>query len=204
MEKNKMIKWNQQLRKAVFLDKDGTIIPNIPYNVDPDRITIDEKTIEGLRLLKEEGFLLIIISNQAGVAKGYFLEEDLEKVWNKISALLQHYQLAIDAFYYCPHEPGGVVSGYAISCPCRKPQPGMILNAASQLRIDLSQSWMIGDILNDVEAGNRAGCCTILIDNGNETEWRMNECRTPAFIAKNILEAAAHIKMATTKTVQYE
>lgn len=195
---------NDSLQKAVFIDKDGTLIPNIPYNVNPNRITIDEETIEGLRLLKEEGFLLIVISNQAGVAKGYFEEKDLEAVWNKISALLQKQQLCIDAFYYCPHEPNGMLPQYAIQCDCRKPLPGMILKAASELKIDLSQSWMIGDILNDVEAGNRAGCATVLIDNGNETEWRMNEVRTPDFIAKNVLEAAAHIKLETTKTVHYE
>ena len=192
------------LYKAVFIDKDGTLIPNIPYNVDPDKITIDDETIEGLRLLKEEGFLLIVISNQSGVAKGYFEEKDLKQVGNKISALLQKHKLNIDAFYYCPHEPNGTVEQYAISCDCRKPLPGMILKASSELKIDLSQSWMIGDILNDVEAGERAGCSTILIDNGNETEWIMDEVRTPDFVAQNFLEAASHIKLAITKTVQYE
>ena len=195
---------NEYSRKAVFIDKDGTLIPNIPYNIDPERITIEDETIEGLRLLKDEGFLFIVISNQSGIAKGYFKEMDLEQVWNKISALLQRHEISIDAFYYCPHEPNGIVEQYAVECDCRKPLPGMILKAASQLKIDLSQSWMIGDILNDVEAGNRAGCSTILIDNGNETEWQMSEERTPAFIAGNILEAAVHIKMEVTKTVQYE
>jgi D-glycero-D-manno-heptose 1,7-bisphosphate phosphatase len=195
---------NEYSRKAVFIDKDGTLIPNIPYNIDPGRITIEDETIEGLRILKDEGFLFIVISNQSGIAKGYFKEMDLEHVWNKISALLQRHEISIDAFYYCPHEPNGIVEQYAVECDCRKPLPGMILKAASQLKIDLSQSWMIGDILNDVEAGNRAGCSTILIDNGNETEWQMSEERTPAFIAGNILEAAVHIKMEVTKTVQYE
>jgi D,D-heptose 1,7-bisphosphate phosphatase len=194
----------EKLRKAVFIDKDGTLIPNIPYNVNPERITIDEKTIEGLRLLKQEGFLLIVISNQAGIAKGYFEEKDLAPVWNKISALLQQHQLSIDSFYYCPHEPNGTVKQYSIECNCHKPLPGMILTAAAELKIDPVQSWMIGDILNDVEAGKRAGCSTILIDNGNETEWRMNEMRAPDFIAKDFLEATAHIKMKITKTVNHE
>lgn len=193
-----------RLQKAVFIDKDGTLIPDIPYNIDPDKITIEKQTIEGLKLLKKEGFVLIVISNQSGVAKGYFEEKDLEPVWNKISALVQEHQLKIDAFYYCPHEPNGVVKRYAAECNCRKPLPGMILKAASEFDINLSQSWMIGDILNDVEAGNRAGCSTILIDNGNETEWKRSEERTPDFIAKNFLEAATHIKTEATKTVQYE
>lgn len=194
----------EHCQKAIFIDKDGTLIPNIPYNVNPEKISIDKETIEGLRLLKEEGFLLIVISNQSGIAKGYFEEKDLEQVWNKISALLQLHNLNFDAFYYCPHEPNGTVERYAIQCDCRKPLPGMILKAASELNIDLTQSWMIGDILNDMEAGKRAGCSTILIDKGNETEWRLNEIRTPDFIAGNFLKAAAHIKVETIKTVQYE
>jgi D,D-heptose 1,7-bisphosphate phosphatase len=189
-------------RKAVFIDKDGTLIPDIPYNVNPERITIDSETIEGLRLLKEEGFLLIVISNQSGIAKGYFEEKDLDGVWNKIAELLQKYNLSIAAFYYCPHEVNGVIKPYAIDCKCRKPQPGMILKAAEEFRIDLSQSWMIGDILNDVEAGKRAGCSTVLIDNGNETEWEMTEARIPDFIAKNFLEAASHIKLELAKNVR--
>jgi D-glycero-D-manno-heptose 1,7-bisphosphate phosphatase len=190
-----------QLYKAVFIDKDGTLIPDIPYNVDPDLVTVEQETIEGLRLMKDDGFLLIVISNQSGVARGYFTEEELGKVWNKISGLLQKDQLAIDAFYYCPHHPDAIMKQYALLCDCRKPLPGLILKAANELKIDLSQSWMIGDILNDVEAGNRAGCSTILIDNGNETEWVTSPVRTPDFTAKNLLEAAAFIKMEITKTV---
>jgi len=199
-----MKEMEDNIHKAVFIDKDGTLIPNIPYNINPDRITIDDETIEGLKLLKEEKFLLVVISNQAGVAKGYFEEKNLENVWNKISELLQKHQVNIDAFYYCPHEPNGTIKEYAVECDCRKPLPGMILKAASEFKIDLSRSWMIGDILNDVEAGKRAGCSTVLIDNGNETEWRMNEVRTPDFIAENFLEASSRIKLELTKTVQYE
>lgn len=199
-----MIGEHTHLRKAVFIDKDGTLIPDIPFNVNPDRITIDDETIEGLRLLKEEGFLLIVVSNQSGIAKGYFKEKDLEQVWNKILAILHVHQLTIDAFYYCPHEYKGIVQQYAVACNCRKPLPGMIIRAATELKIDLSQSWMIGDILNDVEAGKRAGCSAVLIDNGNETEWKTGLARTPDFIAASFLQAASHIKLEVTKTVQYE
>src|SRR5438270_7412375 len=117
----------QHLRKAVFIDKDGTLFPNIPYNINPELITIDNETINGLRLLKEDDFVLIVVSNQSGIAKGLFKEIDLEPVWNKISAILQKHQLSIEAFYYCPHEPNGLVEQYAIECECRKPLPGMIL-----------------------------------------------------------------------------
>src|SRR5206468_9840372 len=99
----------EHLRKAVFIDKDGNLFPNIHYNINPEVITIDNETIHGLRLLKEEGFVLIVVSNQSGIAKGLFKEKDLEPVWNKISAILQKHQLSIEAFYYCPHVPNGSV-----------------------------------------------------------------------------------------------
>jgi D-glycero-D-manno-heptose 1,7-bisphosphate phosphatase len=181
------------LYKAVFLDKDGTLIPDIPYNVNPDLISIQKETIRGLRLLRDAGYLLIVISNQPGIAKGYFTEYDLGEVESRIAALLDRHDLLIDAFYYCPHDPDGLISNYAITCDCRKPLPGLILRAARDFHIDPGQSWMIGDILNDVEAGNRAGCQTILINNGNETEWVINSVRKPAGIAANIYEAAHFI-----------
>src|SRR5690606_11354834 len=99
----------------------------------------------------------------------------------------------LDGFYFCPHHPDGVVADYAKVCHCRKPAPGMILQAVDDFDIDLSQSWMIGDILNDIEAGNNAGCKTILINNGNETEWITMEKRTPDFTVHNIKEAVEKI-----------
>lgn len=192
-------------RKAVFLDKDGTLIPDIPYNVNVDLIELEEATIEGLKQMKEEGFLLIVISNQAGIAKGYFTKEAVEKVKEKIAYLLQPHHIKIDGFYYCPHHPQGTVKEYAMECNCRKPLPGLLLQAASDFAVNLQQSWMIGDILHDVEAGKRAGCRTILLDNGNETEWQMNEWRTPDFTAKDLEEAATIIQMnLKTAAVHYE
>lgn len=179
-----------QRNKAIFLDKDGTLIPDIPFNVNVDLITIDRQTVEGLRLLKDRGFLLIVISNQSGIAKGRFTEGELQEVFKKISVLLDVHHLAINAYYYCPHDPGSHDARYAISCNCRKPMPGLILNAARDFNIDRSESWMIGDILHDVEAGKRAGCGTVLIDNGNETEWFVNKWRRPDFITGDLYQAA--------------
>jgi D,D-heptose 1,7-bisphosphate phosphatase len=178
--------------KAVFIDKDGTLIPDIPYNVNPDLITLSERAITGISLLRKQGFLLVVVSNQSGIAKGYFSEKELKQVWNKISSLLAEHQLSIDAYYYCPHAPDAAIEQYAVACDCRKPMPGMILKAANDLDIDTARSWMIGDILHDIEAGNRAGCKTILINNGNETEWKMTAMRKPTGVA-NDLEEAAHI-----------
>ncbi|MGX5820332.1 D-glycero-alpha-D-manno-heptose-1,7-bisphosphate 7-phosphatase [Chitinophaga lutea] len=171
------------MRKAVFIDKDGTLIANVPYNADPALINLEEGASMGLQLLQAHGFALVVASNQSGVAQGYFEEKQLERVYEKITQLLP---VQLDGFFYCPHLPNG-------DCTCRKPKPGLLLEAAAQLQIDLAASWMIGDILNDVEAGNRAGCRTVLINNGGETEWLLTPMRVPTFVASDLLDAAAFI-----------
>ncbi len=181
------------MNKAIFLDKDGTLIPDIPYSVDPALITLQPGSADGLQRLLEEGYLFIIITNQSGVAKGMFAEHDLQAVEQRMQELLAAINIPLTAFYYCPHHPDGTVDGLNIECDCRKPLPGMILRAAREYDIDLSASWMIGDILNDVEAGNRAGCRTVLIDNGNETEWLPGEYRTPSYTCRTIDQAANEI-----------
>jgi D-glycero-D-manno-heptose 1,7-bisphosphate phosphatase len=181
------------MNKAVFIDKDGTLIPDLPYNVDTSLISLQDGAVDGLKLLQSAGFLLIIISNQAGVAYGYFKEADILQVEQKLKELLLPEGIRLDGFFYCPHHPQGKIEGYSIRCSCRKPEAGMIFKAAEKFSLDLSRSWMIGDILNDVEAGHNAGCKSILIDNGNETEWVMNEKRKPDFTAADIKEAALHI-----------
>ena len=181
------------LHKAIFIDKDGTLIDNIPFNTDPALIALKEGAIEGLKLLSDAGYLLIVVSNQGGVAYGYFEEKELERVKLKINYLLGDENIYLDGFYYCPHHPNGAVKKYAIDCNCRKPKPGMLLKAKSDFNIDLGRSWMIGDILHDIEAGNRAGCKTILIGNENETEWNINKDRIPLYTACDIKQAADFI-----------
>ncbi|KAM3094574.1 D-glycero-alpha-D-manno-heptose-1,7-bisphosphate 7-phosphatase [Phormidesmis sp. 146-35] len=178
---------------AVFLDKDGTLIPDIPYNVDPDLITLSFGAEEALRSLHQSGFKLIIVSNQSGVARGFFSETELSFVEQKIRELLDAIDVPLTGFYYCPHHLSGKIAKYAIACNCRKPSPGMLVKAAQKHSIDLQRSWMIGDILNDIEAGHRAGCKTILIDNGNETEWVLSPQRVPHYKVTDLIEAANQI-----------
>lgn len=171
------------MTKAVFLDKDGTLIIDVPYNVDPCKIRLYEGAAESLALLKQHGYKLFIVTNQPGIAKQYFDEEALDEALNVIKVMLAQNKVIIDGIYYCPHNDDN-------SCTCRKPRPGLLQKAATANSISLAQSWMIGDILNDVEAGNNAGCKSILVDNGNETEWEMNERRKPFGVVTNILDAA--------------
>jgi D,D-heptose 1,7-bisphosphate phosphatase len=155
--------------------------------------------VEGLRALHAAGYKLIIISNQSGVARGYFPEEALLAVQERSRQMLAEMSVPLTGFYYCPHHPDGSVPGYNINCSCRKPEPGLILRAAREHDIDLAGSWFIGDILNDVEAGHRAGCKTVLIDNGNETEWVISPMRTPHYIASDLSEAASTILSQKSK-----
>lgn len=179
--------------KAIFLDKDGTLVGDLPYNVEQHRIILCPGVGAGLRLLMRLDYRLFVVTNQDGVAHGYFREEDVEGVAHRLTDLLFRERLNLDGFYYCPHHPEGSVLPYARDCNCRKPNPGMLLQAAHDHGIDLQSSWMIGDILHDVEAGNRAGCRTVLIDNGNETEWRLGPRRIPTRMAPDLYSAAVLI-----------
>jgi D-glycero-D-manno-heptose 1,7-bisphosphate phosphatase len=181
------------MNRAIFIDKDGTLIEDVPYNVNPDLVRFTPGAIAALKMLKDKGYLLIMVSNQSGVARGYFTEDALEKLKVKLQEMLAKSGVPLDDLLFCPHHPDGTVSRYSLMCECRKPKPGMILQAAKKFNIDLTESWMVGDILHDVEAGNRAGCRTILINNGNETEWILSPNRKPTGIAASLSQAALMI-----------
>lgn len=181
--------------KAVFLDKDGTLIENVPYNVDPTQIQWCEGAIASLQQLHQAGYKLFVITNQSGVARGYFAETELAIVEHHLTQELAQFSIPLAGFYYCPHHPDGTIAPYNIDCVCRKPEPGLLLRAAADHQIDLNASWFIGDILHDVAAGRAAGCRTILIDNGNETEWELSLQRLPHHLVAN-LTAAARVILA--------
>ncbi|AKJ30605.1 D-glycero-alpha-D-manno-heptose-1,7-bisphosphate 7-phosphatase [Caldimonas brevitalea] len=182
------------LAKAVFLDKDGTVVENVPYNVDPALVRFTPYAIDGLQLLAEEGFRLVMITNQPGVGLGLFDEAALTRLQVALTERLAGHGVTLDGFYACTHAPG--LSASRPPCACRKPAPGLLLDAARELRLDLDRSWMVGDILDDIEAGRRAGCKTVMLDVGNETVWRSGEHRVPHHRATNLLEAAQAIVKA--------
>jgi histidinol-phosphate phosphatase family protein len=185
---------------AIFLDKDGTLIEDVPYNVDPDLIRLAPGAAEGLKALHANGRRLVVVSNQSGIARGMFPREALAGVELRLRQLLAEVGVPLAGFYYCPHHPEGTVPEYAVACDCRKPEPGMILRASRELGIDPAGAWFVGDILDDVEAGRRAGCRTVLIDNGNETVWRPGRLRRPHLIAADLAEAARLILSADAPT----
>jgi D-glycero-D-manno-heptose 1,7-bisphosphate phosphatase len=167
--------------KAVFLDKDGTLVENVPYNVDPARIALTHGAALGVRRLKAQGYRILVVSNQPGIGLGLFPASALDAVEERLRSLVP-----IDGFYYCPHRPDA-------GCACRKPGYALFKRAALEHRLRLSECWMVGDILDDVEAGRRAGCRTVLIDNGNETEWELTCERAPHFVARDLFRAASLI-----------
>ncbi len=178
--------------RAVFIDKDGTLVENVPYNVDPAKLRLTPHAIEGLALLQQHGFRLIVVTNQPGLAYGMFSRAELAQLQHALFAMCAAEGVTLTDFYACPHAPPPEVVG-AAGCLCRKPAPGLLRQAAITHRIDLERSWMVGDILDDVEAGRRAGCRSVLLDVGHETVWRMSPLRTPHARVADLREAARFI-----------
>ena len=178
------------LTPAIFLDKDGTVLRDVPHNVDPRKMVFAPGAREGIARLGGLGLPLIVITNQPGIALQKFGLDDLEGMRQQLGRMFEDAGATLAGFYYCPHHPDGLLAHYAGSCQCRKPAPGLLLAAAWRHGIDLRRSWLAGDILDDVEAGRRAGCRTVLIDNGNETEWLMNGWRTPDHRVADLAQAS--------------
>ena len=180
-------------RPAIFLDKDGTLVEDVPYNVDPALLRFTPHAFEALRLWRDAGYRLVVVTNQSGLGRGLFDRAALERLHGALVDRLAREGIALDGFFACPHlaEAG---------CACRKPRAGLLQEAARALGIDLAASWMVGDILNDVEAGHRAGCRSVLLDVGHETEWVPGAMRSPEHRCADLLEAA-HAILETTLPV---
>ena len=156
-------------REAVFLDRDGTLIEEVHYLSAPEQVRLIPGAADAVRRLNEAGVLVVVVTNQAGVARGYFPESRIADVHAHLSALLAEHGAHIDAYYYCSHHPTEGTGAYRVTCECRKPKPGLLLTAAREWDIDLARSWMIGDKLCDAEAGAAAGCHTMLVRTGHGT-----------------------------------
>lgn len=181
-----------QRQPAIFIDKDGTLLDDVPYNVDIARMRFAPGAQRGLRLLARTGRPLVVVSNQSGVALGRFPEARLHEVGAQLQHMFAHCGAQLADFRWCPHAP---LADGTPACACRKPASGMLHASAAALRLDLARSWLIGDILDDIEAAHRAGCRAVLIDNGNETQWRAGPLRVPEHCVPDF-EAAAHCVLA--------
>ncbi len=178
---------------AVFLDRDGTLIHDPGYVNHPDQVQVLEGVAEALKEFRHLGFKTVVVSNQSGVARGILTVEMLERIHDRLRELLAAKGASLDAIYYCPYHPEGTVPEYRQDSDWQKPKPGMLLAAAQEMDLDLSQSWMIGDNDRDMEAGRSAGCKTILI--GSKPPGSAPAEKSNAdFAAVNMREAVNIIK----------
>ena len=162
----------QNKQKAVFLDRDGTINKYVGFLRDIDEFELIDGTVEAIKKINNSGYLAIVVTNQPVIARGEVTYGELEQIHNKMETLLGLEGAYLDAIYYCPHHPhkgyAGEIPELKFDCGCRKPKPGMLLQAAKDFNIDLSRSWMIGDSENDVLAGENAGCKTVLLSGADD------------------------------------
>ena len=189
------------MNRAVFLDRDGVITQEPPhYAYKLSQLELIPGVADAIRLLNCSGLLAIVVCNQAGIAHGYYQEEDAVQFNEAMKERLAEQGAFIDAIYFCPHHPQATVDRYRVDCDCRKPRPGMLINAAEELDIDLKQSFMVGDKLSDIEAGKKAGCRTIIVKTGygkDELENSPVECD---YTADDLYQAVQHILYSQCST----
>lgn len=184
-------------RRAVFMDRDGTISEEIGYVNHPARYRVFPYAGEAVRLLNEAGWLAILVTNQAGVARGYFTEDMIGAVHGVLEAELKLAGARLDAIYYCAHHPSVGHPPYRSDCDCRKPRPGLIHRAAADFDIDLAGSWMIGDRYSDIELAHNAGVRSAFVLSGygrGEWEYQRDAWQSaPEMVAEDLLEAVRKI-----------
>ncbi len=192
-------------RPGVFLDRDGTIIHDAGYLRRVEDMELYPSAAQAIRLLNQSGRLVVVVTNQSGVARGILDEDAVSSIHAALQTDLEHQGARIDRFYYCPHLPNAPVASFSRECDCRKPNPGMVLAAARDLNIDLSRSYLIGDKPTDIETAHRAGCASVLVRTGYGAEAaekqgdsqtrRRGDKETPApdHIAEDLLDAVQWI-----------
>ena len=183
------------MKRAVFLDRDGTLIEESGYLDRLERLSFFPYSVDAVRVLNRSGLAVVVITNQAGIARGIVKESFVEEAHQHIAQRLETGGAKIDAFYYCPHFPGGVVEPYNRTCDCRKPQPGLLQRAAADLDLDLEHSFVVGDRWHDLAAGQAVGASGVLVRTG--IGWRDEATpdphTVPDAIVDNLMDAAAWI-----------
>ncbi len=181
------------MNKAVFLDRDGVIVEDIGYLGKHSDIRFLPKVGKAVKLLNKSGFKVIVVTNQSGVARGYFTEQTVRGINKHIQESLAEQGAFIDRMYYCPHHLEGTLEEYRRDCHCRKPNPGMIEAAVRDFGIDAGKSFLIGDKISDIEAGHRAGCKTILLQGRGAPKRDEETASTSNLVAEDLYEAAKRL-----------
>lgn len=183
-------------RIGVFLDRDGTLNKDVSYLRSADELEMIPGAASAVRKLKDRGLAVCVITNQSGIARGFLSEADLIPIHARLKDELISEGATLDRIYYCPHHPVHGSVPYNIECDCRKPKPGMLQRGANELALDLQQSFVVGDSVVDIQAGNSVGACTILVQTGfgRQTLQTCIELNIPiSFVAESIVEAADYI-----------
>ena len=178
------------LRRAVFLDRDGTINEEVGYLSEPGQVSLIPGSADALVRLRDEGFALVVLTNQSCIARGYFTEDDLGRVNDAVAAALANAGASVDAFYFCPHHPK---FGEMVQCRCRKPDTGMVESASADMGLDVTMSYFVGDKGTDIELGRNAGGRTVLVLTGfGADERRLMDDKgvRPDKVANDLAEAA--------------
>ncbi len=188
--------FEKSLRRAVFLDRDGTLIEDVGYLDTVENVRILPGAVDALRRLCREGYMLVVVTNQSAVARGLLSEEELSGIHGFIVREFGEKGAPLSAIYYCPHHPQAPKAEYRKDCECRKPAPGLLLRSASEMGIDLSRSWMIGDSGRDVEAGLRAGCrAAILIGPSGDAPPSKRRGSEPQTLEHRVADLLAAAKL---------
>ena len=190
----------RKMNRAVIIDRDGVITQDPPHYAHRiDQLKIIPDSAEAIRILNEKGFLVVVVTNQSGVAKGMYQEEDVERFNTAMEEELKKKGAFVDALYYCPHHPEATVEKYKVDCYCRKPNPGMLERAAKDMNIDLTRSFMIGDKLSDIQAGQRVCCKTILVLTGHGREelrrLRESDRIKPTFVVNDLYHVIGEVSL---------
>lgn len=183
--------------KAIFIDRDGTLNEDVGYISDPKEFRLFDFAPEAVRLINNSGFLVIVLTNQSGIARGFLTEEILGRLHDKMESELAHRGARIDRIYFCPHHPEIGEPPYKVDCDCRKPKSGLILQAATEMDVNLKKSYVVGDRYRDMETGQAVGATGVLVLTGfGSEEARMppaNRLQQPEHVAENLVEAVRWI-----------
>jgi D-glycero-D-manno-heptose 1,7-bisphosphate phosphatase len=186
------------MKPTVFLDRDGTIIEERNYLGRLEQIELFPWSVEAIRLLKDAGYAVVIVTNQAGIARGFFDEAFVQSAHAHLDGMLREQGAVVDGYYYCPHHPDGTVERYRLRCGCRKPEPGMVRQAAADLGLDLSRSFVVGDKWLDIGLAQNAGARGVLVRTGyagGDEPVPPSGCE-PDVIVDTLLDAARWILAA--------
>ncbi len=181
------------VRPCFFLDRDGVIVEEVNYLSTPEEIRLIPGSPRAIALLNRAGIPVVVVTNQAGVARGIFPEDRVGEIHRELDRLLASHGARVDRYEYCPHHPVEGIGPYKKDCPNRKPAPGMLLKAAREMDLDLARSFLVGDKVTDLQAGEAAGCRTILVRTGYGARITPGELQaagiTPFLTASDLLEA---------------